>query len=117
MEKKDQYVRKLHATIDEWSARLDRAEARAKAFEADVRERYQHALQTLNARLAELQSRARELEQAREDTWGAIKKSVEVGIEEFKREYRSAREERDLKELEALPAAEDPAAPGGEAEG
>lgn len=105
MERKDQYVQKLHATIDEWSAKLDRAEAKVKSAEASAKARYEQALATLKRRVTDLKSRTKELEQARADTWDAVKRSVEIGVEEFKREYTSAREKRNLTELEALPAA------------
>jgi hypothetical protein len=110
MEKKDQYVAKLHSTIDAWSAKLDQAEAKVKGFQADTNRRYEQAIKTLNARLSELKSRARELERAGEGTWDAIRRSVEVGIEEFKREWKSAREDKNLQELEALPPAGESAA-------
>lgn len=111
MEKKDQYVAKLHSTIDAWSAKLDQTEAKVRGFHADTKRRYEQALKTFNTRLSELKSRARELERAGEGTWDAIRRSVEVGIEEFKREWRSAREEKNLEELEALPPAGESTAP------
>ena len=111
MERKDQYVAKLHRTIDTWSAKLDRAEVKVKGLQSDAKRQYEHALTNFNTRLNELKSRARKLEQAGEDTWDAIKKSIEVGIEEFKREWQSAREEKKLEHLEALPAAGESQAP------
>lgn len=111
MERKDQYVAKLHATIDAWSAKVDQVEAKVKAKRADAQQQYRRTITTFQTRLADLKARARALEEAGEDTWDAIKKSVEVGIEEFKREYTSARQDRNLEELEALPAAGESGAP------
>ena len=107
MEKKDRYVAKLHQTIDSLSSRVDRAESKVKGLQADAKQRYEQTIATLKSRLNDLKSRARELEQTGEDTWDALRKSVEVGLEEFKKEYQTARHERNLEELEALPAWDD----------
>lgn len=105
MNKKDEYVARLHATIDQLSASLDRAEAKAKSLEQDARERYREAIGALKSRIADLKARARELDRAREDTWDAIKRSIDAGVEEFRRVYQRERDQRQLTELEALPPA------------
>lgn len=104
MSKRDIYVKKLKAQLDEWNADLDRFEVRIQKAKADVkkeqlaqlaelRQKTAHAQQTL-ARIQNGGDDAWEdLKQGAENAWNALRDSLSEAKSEFKRGYREGMKE------------------------
>ena len=95
MGKRDVYVERLKAQLDEWNAELDKLEAKTQEFEASARLGLQEDLKELRkkrdaakARLAEIQEASEEawedLVHGFERSWDIFKESVEQAVSRFK---------------------------------
>lgn len=83
--KRTAYRDRRRAQLQEWSAKLDLWQARARKTKADVKIRYHEGLEELQDALATLRSRVEELEEAGEDTWYDLKVGVDDAASEAKR--------------------------------
>ena len=90
MSDRDAYVEKMKARLDQWSADLDRLEARAKEAEADMRQRYDKQVKELRAQRDEVEARLRELQQAGEASWKRLRDTMESAWDEMTRGFRDA---------------------------
>ena len=103
-EKRDAYVQKLKAKMDEWSAEIDKIEAKAGQTEAESKIAYEKQLADLRAKRKEVDKKIAELQKAGEGAWEDLKQGLENSWEilktsvtkaksEFDRGYREGREE------------------------
>jgi predicted nucleic acid-binding Zn-ribbon protein len=103
-EKRDAYVRKLKARIDEWNAEIDKLAANADHADAEAKIEYHKQLEDLRAKRRDLEKRIAEmqqtgerawedLKQGLENSWEILKKSMIKAKSEFERGYREGREE------------------------
>jgi uncharacterized coiled-coil DUF342 family protein len=92
-EKRDEYVEKIKAQLDEWNAAIDRLETRAGELTAEARQRFEARVDALRAKRQEIYGKLKEIQAAGESAWDAIKASVEVARTEFKRAYEEAESE------------------------
>ena len=104
MDKRDAYVQKLKAKLDEWNAEIDVLAAKADQAEADAKIAYHKRLEDLRAKRTELEGKIAELEQAGEgawedlkqgldNSWQILKTSFKRAKSEFERGYREGRED------------------------
>jgi small-conductance mechanosensitive channel len=84
METKDAYVKKLKAQIDEWSAELDKLEAKAKKTSADAKLEYETQIKALRQKYDSAKTRITEIQQASEGSWEDLKQGVESAWGAFK---------------------------------
>ncbi len=80
METKDAYVAKLKTQIDEWSAEIDKLEAKAKK----TREDYETQIKALRQKYDSAKARITEIQQASEASWKDLKQGVESAWSAFK---------------------------------
>jgi seryl-tRNA synthetase len=76
-EKRDAYLEKLKARMDQWSAEIDLLSAKADQAKAETRIKYLKQLEDLRARRAEVQDRIARMEQAGESAWEDLKEGLE----------------------------------------
>lgn len=87
MSKRDAYVKRMQAQLDEWNAEIDRLEAKVKKADADSRVEYEKRLADVRrhrddarARMAEFRQAGddafEELRDGVEEAWSALKKSL-----------------------------------------
>jgi len=77
MDARDAYVKKIEAQLDEWSAELDRLEAKLKKGEANAEIKYQEQFSQLRESREELKMKLGQLKKASEDSWEDLKGGVE----------------------------------------
>lgn len=103
-EKRDAYVQKLKAQLDEWNADINKLEAKSDQAQAEVKIEYQKRIADLRARLKEVGDKIGELQQTGEKPWEDLKQGLENSWDilkagftkaksEFERGYREGRED------------------------
>ncbi len=104
-EKREAYIQKLKAKLDEWNAEIDKLAAEVDQAEADSKIEYDKRLEDLRARRKDLEEKLAELQQAGDSAWNDLKKGVEnswiilkesmaKAKSEFERGYREGRKEK-----------------------
>jgi uncharacterized coiled-coil DUF342 family protein len=91
MTTRDDYVKKMHAKLDEWNADIDRLEARMKAASADVRVVYQRKLDQLRAQRDEAVSRLQHLRESSGAAWEELRAGMELAWEALSEALQSAK--------------------------
>ncbi|SHK07582.1 hypothetical protein SAMN02745216_02842 [Desulfatibacillum alkenivorans DSM 16219] len=81
MEKKDAYVVKMQAKLDEWSADIDRLEAKAKNAKADAQINYREQIEELQARRKLARERLMKMRESGTDAWADLKTGFEQAVD------------------------------------
>lgn len=95
MSKRDMYVEKLKAQLDEWNVEIDKLEAKVREYETTVKLKYENEIRELREKRDEARTRLAEIQEASEDawedlihgferSWDIFKESVEHAISRFK---------------------------------
>jgi uncharacterized coiled-coil DUF342 family protein len=90
MSTKEDFVRKMHAKLDQWNAEIDALAAKADAAEAGARAEYHKQIETLRSKRDHARSKLGELESASEGAWHDLKAGVELAWESVSEAVRSA---------------------------
>ena len=69
MSKRDAYVAKLKAQLDEWNAEVKKWEAKAKGAQADVRIEYEKQLDAFRRQRDQAMEQMRQVQTAAGDAW------------------------------------------------
>jgi len=69
MSKRDAYVAKLKAQLDEWNAEVRKWEAKAKGAQADVRIEYEKQLEVFRQQRDQAMEQMRQVQAAAGDAW------------------------------------------------
>lgn len=91
MSLKDAYIDKLKVQLDEWSADIDRLEAKARQADADLRIKYETQLTTLKIKRDEARVKLTELRASAGDAWQELKKGSDEAWEVIKHAVAEAR--------------------------
>jgi len=83
MSKKDAYVKMIKAQLDEWSADIDKLQAKAQKAEADLQLEYQEQIDKARSLRESVQHQLSELQDAGEQAWREFKSSVESARDEL----------------------------------
>jgi len=92
-EKRDAYVQKLKAQLDEWNADINKLEAKADQAEAQAKIEYHKRIADLRARRKEVEDMIGELHQAGEGAWEDLKQGLENSWEILKASFTKAKSE------------------------
>jgi len=103
-EKRDAYVQKLKAKLDEWNAEMDKLAVKADQADAEAKIRYYKELEDLQAKRRDLEDKIAQLQhagegawedfkQGLENSWQILKASFSKAKSEFEKGYREGREE------------------------
>jgi len=90
-EKRDAYVRKLKAKIDEWNADIDILTAKAEQSEAKARIKYQQELDELRLKRQDLEEKIANLQNAGESAWEELRHGVESSWKVWKASFARAK--------------------------
>ncbi|MBU1396471.1 MAG: hypothetical protein KKE84_10090 [Gammaproteobacteria bacterium] len=90
MSTKEEFVRKMHAKLDQWNAEIDALSAKANAAEAGARAEYHKQLEVLRSNRDHARSKLNEVESASEGAWQDLKAGVELAWESVSEAVRSA---------------------------
>lgn len=89
-EKRQAYVAKLKAKIDEWNAEIDRLQSRADQIRSDSRTEYQNQVDALREKRNELEQRVETLRQAGEGAWKELRSGSDRARRAMDKAVRSA---------------------------
>lgn len=90
MSTKDEFVRKMHARLDQWNAEIDALKAKSEVAEAEAHAEYHKQIETLRSKRDAARSKLGELESAGESAWEDLKAGVELAWESVSEAVRSA---------------------------
>lgn len=90
MEKKDAYVKKLHAKMDEWNAQIDKLAAKAQQAKADTKIAYEEDMEDLRAKRKKLKDKIEQVQKSSGDAWGDFKAGIELAWESLDTAVKSA---------------------------
>lgn len=89
-EKRDAYVQKLKAKMNEWNAEIDKIEAKADQADAESKIEYEKQVEDLRAKRKEVEDKMAELQQAGEGAWEDLKKGIESAWDSLGNALKSA---------------------------
>ena len=98
-EKRDAYVKKLKALLDEWNADIDKLSAKTDKADADAKIEYHKKLDELKEKRSEIEHKIEvmqesgesaweDLKHGLEDSWDTLKKSLSMMKSEFEKGYK-----------------------------
>ena len=90
MSNKQEYQDKMHAQIDEWSARIDLLKAKAKKADAEAKSRYLETVEELEEKKLAAKGKLREIEKAGDEAWEDLKAGFEASWNNLKDAVDSA---------------------------
>jgi len=90
-EKKDVYVQKLKAKIDEWNAEIDKLSAQANQSQADLKLSYLEHVEELKEKRNEAAAKLESLQEAGESAWDEIKEGLEESFTIWKDSFSKAK--------------------------
>jgi regulator of replication initiation timing len=90
-EKRDAYVRKMKAKLDQWSADIDMLKAKISEASAEKQIEYKQRMEKLREKRKELEQKLAEMEKAGESTWENFKQSTEASWEALKEGFAAAK--------------------------
>ncbi len=92
-EKRDLYVQKLKAKLDEWNAKIDQMTAKADQAEAEAKRDYRRHLENLKEKRQLLESKIKVVQNAGEGSWEDLKQGLEKAWDGFKESFARAKSE------------------------
>ena len=92
-EKREAYIQKLKAKMDEWNAEIDILSAKAEQAKAETKIEYLKEMEDLRAKRRDLQEKIVEMEKAGENAWEDLKQGVENSWQIFKKSLTKAKSE------------------------
>lgn len=90
MSMKDAYKQKLQARLDEWSAEIDKLQAKADYAEADAKLEYYKEIEELRTMQESAANKLADLEDASDDAWEHLKAGTESAWHSFGNAIKSA---------------------------
>ena len=95
MKLKDEYLEKLKAQLDVWSAEIDVLEAKARRAEAELRIKCEEQVESLKVKREEAKSRFAEIKGSAGEAWLELKKGGDEAWESLRRAFEEARKKFD----------------------
>lgn len=78
MSTKDEYIRKMHSKLDQWSNEIDALAAKVNQAEAEARAGYHQQIEDLRSKRDNAKRKMAELQQSGEGAWEDMKAGVEM---------------------------------------
>lgn len=97
MMNRDEYVRKLKAQIDEWSAQAARWEAQMREAHGKLREEYARQLDQVKSRRDAMLHQMRLLQSASADAWTEVRHGADQAWKSMQEAFERARSHFDKK--------------------
>lgn len=90
MSNRQAYVEKIKAKIDEWSAEIDKIEAKARGAEADQKIKYEQQLSEMRMQREKARDKMHEISASSEDAWETLKDGMESAWGNVSKAFRDA---------------------------
>jgi len=87
MKKRDEYVAKMKAELDDLNAQIDTLAAKSKGAKKDMQARYKQEMADLRAQSGKASAKLDELKDASEDAWDNMVAEMEKIRDAFKHSY------------------------------
>ncbi|MFZ3207327.1 MAG: hypothetical protein WA140_00610 [Geobacteraceae bacterium] len=84
MSTREDYIRKMQAKLEEWSADIDTLSAKTSEISADVRNEYNEQIASLKAKRAAARQKIEDLDQSGESAWTGIGEAVDSARSSFR---------------------------------
>lgn len=78
MSAKDEYVRKMHAKLEEWSADIDSLTTKANEVSEDVRRDFHDQIAALKVKRAAAEQKIEELQKVGDSAWEDLKAGIDL---------------------------------------
>lgn len=91
MSKKDVYIEKLKAQLDEWSVEIDHLEGQLRKTDAELRAKYESHIAALKVKREEARGKLAELQHSAGDAWLELQKGADEAWEAIKKAVAEAR--------------------------
>lgn len=78
MATKEEYIRKMQAKLEEWSADIDTLTAKTSEVSADVRNEYNEQIASLKVKLATASQKMSEMQKSGESAWKDMKTGIDL---------------------------------------
>jgi len=88
--KRDVFIEKMKAKMDEFNAKMVMLEAKADKVSADSRDEYQKQLQALRLMQEATNEKLEELKEASDDAWEDLKAGIDLGWDSLESALKSA---------------------------
>jgi cytochrome c556 len=85
--KRDQYVEKMKAQLDDMNAQLDKLAEKSKSAKKEVQAKYKQEMADLRAQSSKVSAKLEELKAAGEDRWDSMIEEIEKIGDAFKHSY------------------------------
>ena len=93
MSKKDAYVKKMKAQLDEWSAEIDKLQAKAEKAEAGLQIEYVKKLDELKSLRTAAKQKLTGIKESGDDAWNDFKAGLESAWNELENTLNRFRKE------------------------
>ena len=90
MEKRDVYLEKINAQIEQYSAKLAGMRGKATEVQADMKLEYLKQVEKIESNRDALKERYEQLRKSSESSWGDIKEGTEKAFNELKESFSKA---------------------------
>jgi predicted nucleic acid-binding Zn-ribbon protein len=90
MTKRDEYVQKTKAQLDQWNAEIDKMQAKMREAEADSKIRYQKRLEEMRKRRDEATEQLIKMQKAGDQAWDDLRSGFEKSWEQIQSAFRDA---------------------------
>jgi chromosome segregation ATPase len=90
MSKKEAYIEKLQAQLDEWDAEIKKLNAKAAKAQADAKLEYHEQIDRIRLQQQEARAKMDELRQSSEDAWEDLVAGMERAWDSLGKAVRSA---------------------------
>jgi uncharacterized coiled-coil DUF342 family protein len=91
MSKKDEYMQKMHAKLDEWSAEINKLKAKMDSAKAEKRIEYRKHIDDLQEKRKAFRDKIDKLGKAGEGAWEDLKTGVESAWHTMENTIKAAR--------------------------
>lgn len=90
MTAKEEFIKKLHAKIDEWDSEIDRLSVQAALLEMESRAEFYEQIADLKSRRHQMEEKLRKVQQSGEDAWEDFKSGIDLALDSMSEALRSA---------------------------
>ncbi|MDU0460956.1 MAG: hypothetical protein RW306_19675 [Geobacteraceae bacterium] len=78
MSTREDYVRKMHAKLEEWNADIDILTSRANEVSAEIRSEYNEQIVSLKSKQAAARQKIEEIQKCSESAWEDMKTGIDL---------------------------------------
>ncbi len=89
-EKREAYIAKLKAKLDDWNSEIDKLEAKVGKLNAESRAQYQNQLENLRSKRNDIDQKINDLKKSGESAWTDLKGGIESARKAMDEALKSA---------------------------